>query len=238
MLKIAICDDEHEFLRFISGRLQVFFNKNGCTANINCFDSAQKMLSGGSFDIYFLDLDMPEMTGFEAAEYIREHSLNAYIVFVTSREELMRDSFDYQPFHFICKESASELESGLEHVLERLMRHFRQSRIITVNDILSGEYSLCLSELIYIKSDDHYLSYHLRGETQTIKERAVLKTREKELSDYDFIRVHKQYLVNMRHIDKMDIYTNTVVVSDGSKLPMSKLLKSDAAQAYMMFKRK
>jgi two-component SAPR family response regulator len=69
---------------------------SGAGALINYMDSTY-------FDVIFLDIDMPEITGFDAAKKVKEISPESKIIFVTSKHDLVYNSFEYQPFYFIRK---------------------------------------------------------------------------------------------------------------------------------------
>ena len=240
-MRIAVCDDEPKFSQIISETLVDCLKLLSASADIHRFQDGRKMLETAlnePCDVYFLDIDMPEISGFETAEIIRGRSLDTYIVFVTSCEECMHESFDYQPFHFVCKGDDEKLRKDLKKVIEKLLRRFKQSQKIEINDTLGNINKIALCDIVYVKSDDHYLCYYIKGNDEPLKERAVMKTLEKRLSEFDFIRLHKQYLVNMRHIEKFDIYTNTAVVTGSIKIPISKSLRQTALEKYKLYKRR
>lgn len=75
------------------------------------------------FDIYFLDIDMPGISGFDLAEKIHNRYPEALIVFLTTHEELSMEGYQYQAFRFISK---LRLDSMLPRVLKALKEYFEQ----------------------------------------------------------------------------------------------------------------
>ena len=61
------------------------------------------------FDIYLLDIEMPDYSGFQLAAAIRDVSLEAVIIFVTSHIEYAIDGYRYSAFRYIPKSKIQEL---------------------------------------------------------------------------------------------------------------------------------
>lgn len=241
MLKIAICDDEKSFTELLHKSAVEIMNKEEMNADIHSFVSADNLLTYHRlhpFDIIFLDIDMPDMSGFEAAEKIRKITPGAFIIFVTSKKELVYHSFEYTPFYFICKSSSNVLFSDIEHVFKKLSAIFKQNKQIVVSDSVLGEDRIAIKDIIYIKSDKHYLLYYLTEGDIPRRERNQLTARCKELDSFDFISPHKRYLVNMRHIKRFDILINTIIASNGDEIPISRAAKNITFEKYRIFRRK
>ena len=66
------------------------------------------------FSAIFLDLDMPEMTGFEVARQLGQN-VNCFVIFVTSHQELVYDSFNFRPLNFICKDHSDLAAARLQN---------------------------------------------------------------------------------------------------------------------------
>lgn len=247
MINIAICDDEQSILDWLHKKIAFIFNQKSLVFNISTFKNGNLLLNAhkiNNFDIVFLDIDMKPIDGFQTAEKLREVTNNLYIVFVTSKHHLMKNSFDYQPFNFICKDSLDILYLDLEHVCNTLIKHFKQHTNITIKDNFEGEYDIPICDLIYINSDKHYLIYHVLFKTPSdcrlleLRERGTIAQKEIELSNYDFLKPHRRYLVNMRHITKLDKVSDNISLSNGDIIPISQKLKSDILHKFMIYKRR
>lgn len=241
MIRIAICDDEIIFLDFMSTALKDIANKLNLDYEVDVFNNGELLLQNHierPYDVMFLDIDMPKMTGFDIARNIRNKSLKTFIIFVTAKNDLVYSSFDYQPFSFICKNSNS-LNNDLEKVFERLFRYYKQSRFIELTDSRIVT-SVTINDIIYIQSDKHYLMYYTttRDHDAPIRERNTILSKEKELIEYGFIQPHSRYLVNAEHIFRLDTILNTIVMDSGHQIPISKKYKKSVLDEYRRYTRR
>ncbi len=117
MIRIAVCDDDREF----SARLKLLINKYYFEEKVEfyaaVFNSGMGLLFGKKdYNAVFLDIDMPNIGGFEIAEKL---SSDILIVFVTAHDELVYSSLKFRPFRFIRK---GHLENELPKVLADLKK--------------------------------------------------------------------------------------------------------------------
>ena len=152
-MKIYICDDEEKLLQDLSALVR------SC-----CLDSQIQKFSSGieliknlykqECDILLLDIDMPDMNGMEAAQKLMKLQKKPILVFVTSHDELVYESFLYHPFGFIRKRFyKEELPKLLQECMEELkkqIRHFCFRRD-------GKDFRLLLSEIFYFEADGNYL---------------------------------------------------------------------------------
>lgn len=241
MMRIAICDDEKEYCDLIYNNIYRIINNNSVYANIIKYQDPKLLIAEhqmNNFDILFLDIDMPEISGFDLSRMVRESSSQTYIIFISAKHELVYNSFEYNPFYFICKTNPNTLYKDLEHVLNKLILYYQQNRKVSINDVTQGKVIVKLQDILYIKSDRHYLEYYMVDRNKPYLSRNTLNDVSRELSCPDFVKVHQRYLVNMNHITKFDTFTNIVVVNSKEKLPISKTYKEEAAHLFMVYKRR
>ena len=86
-----------------------------------------------------------------------------------------------------------------------------------------------LSSVLYIKSEGHYLYFYLENKSQPLIERSSLKTLEEQLIPHNFIRTHKSYLVNAKHISKVNHVFIELI--NASEIPLSRKYKQDLKEA-------
>ena len=76
-MKIAICDDEREFLENVGLAIETYLNEKGLEYNIDLYNSGKVIMELRenivSYDVVFLDINMPEVSGLEVAEWIRTY---------------------------------------------------------------------------------------------------------------------------------------------------------------------
>lgn len=240
-MRIAVCDDELVYTRLIADHLKLITQMQAIDACVFQYTDPSLLLTdhrSSPFDAIFLDIDMPSISGFAVAETIRTCTSNTYIIFVTAKHELVYESFEYTPFYFLCKASENDLKRDLNHVMRKLMLHFRQDQTITVQDFSFGPTIVAMRDICYIRSDKHYLLYHTSHSAIPYKERGTIASREIEYFAYRFIKPHQRYLVNMTHIERFDTLANTITLVNGETIPVSKKEKDEAFRKFKEYKRK
>lgn len=240
-MRIAVCDDELVCTQLICEHLNTVLHLQAQDAAIFPYTDPQNLLAAHQtqpFDVIFLDIEMPDVSGFDAAKQIREIADETYIIFVTAKHELVYESFEYTPFYFLCKVSEEDLKRDLNHVLRKLMVHFRQSQKLTIQDSSFGTSILPLKDILYLVSDKHYLFYHTKNSAIPYKERGTIASKEIEFFAYQFLKPHRRYLVNMNYIEHFDSPLNSITLKNGEILPISKGMKDEAFRMYREFKRR
>ncbi len=241
MLKVGICDDERIFADIIRNSVAKIFNKAGMDVSVSTYVSSVTLaseLSEKSFNALFLDIDMPVASGFDISRLVRETSPDTYIIFISSKHDLVYSSFEYNPFYFICKTDVATLQGELENVCGKLMQHYQQHRKLTIADPSWGKIVLRISDILYIKSEKHYLIYYPAGKVITYTERGSLAAKRDELGCGDFLVPHQRYLVNMRHIAKFGGNVNTVTMDNGDEIPLSKSCRAEALREFLKYSRR
>ncbi len=114
----------------------------------------------------------------------------------------------------------------------------RQNEKIILEDEVSGRISVRLNDIIYIESDKHYVIYHISGRGNAVRMRDNISDIETDYSAYDFIRIHKRYIVNLHFVSNIDSSNNEIILgSVHTKLPLSRNYKKNADEKYTLFLR-
>ena len=201
MYHIAICDDEKKFLNEIVKKVKKDFEEKGIPAEYFSMDDAREFmdfLQRETVNVLFLDIDMPYFTGMDIAGFIREKGLNTILVFVTSQDALVYQTFAYRPFAFIRK---THMDEELGEVTERIKKELmdrKQELLLTKGQELIR---VRMKDIFYIEAEGNYLN--IFGKNGVIKHRETMTNMETELSGKGFLRCHKGYLVNSEYIEKV-----------------------------------
>ncbi len=241
MIRIAVCDDNPVMLENIVKIAGSSFGKYTSDYEItSCLDgnSLLNEHSSAPFDVVFLDIDMPGVTGFDVAKKMRESFSDSFIIFITSHSELVYESMDFQPFNFIRKDCGIALEESVESIIKKLMRHIKQNEKIILEDALSGRKAVYIRDVLYLESDKHYVKYYIKGLPEPIRIRGSINECEELYSEYDFIRIHKQLLINLRFLARLDKSNNEILVGEiNRRLAMSKNYKKSVDEKYTLYLR-
>ncbi len=228
MIKAAVCDDNKEFAQRLCKMIKRQFGSRGTGVELTCFTSGEELVKIHrllGFDAVFLDIDMPAMNGFETAKQLTEINDRCYIIFVTSHNELVYDSFMFRPLNFIPKDTQDNMSLRLEKVIDQLSQQIKQNETIVLESRESGRFSVMIKDIVFIESLDHDVLYHIKGRRSPEKIRASISQLEQQLAQFDFVRVHKMYLVNFKYIFNISLTKSAVMLKQGKELPLGRRYK-------------
>ena len=233
MIRIAIVDDEKIILRSIHKKIEGWFCKAGVKFEIYDHTDAVvalKEIEKSSFDILFLDIDMPEISGMEIAKKLRVQEENIDIVFITNKEELVYDAIKFTPFRFIRK---YRFEDEIEEAVNEFMNKFGKNNYTYMFSTPQGKKGVLVTRIKYIEVMSHKLNVH--GIKESFIANGNLKDIEDIFYDYGFLKVHQSYLVNYRFINL--IKHKEVIIDNGTTLPISRGKYEKIKFDYMRFSR-
>lgn len=104
--KVALCDDDEKIASKIMEAFNNELHAHNLEATIDYYSSGNVLIEAVKekhYNLALLDIDMTPLNGFDTAQSICSISSDTRIVFVTSHEELVFDTFEYTPFYFIRK---------------------------------------------------------------------------------------------------------------------------------------
>lgn len=238
-MNIAIVDDEKHCIESLELDLESLSLNHHIIYKTSKPMEALQELPKLKVDILFLDVEMPQLNGFELLDQLGEFDFD--VIFTTAYSEYALQAFKNKAFNFLLKPvDVDELEevladwqkdnqkraylmdeSAVKELLAKIKNEgFVKSKIAipTVN----GFEFLKTEEILYCQSENNYTKIFLStGETKLISK--TLKDVEKTLSNYMFLRIHQSYLINPKYLKQ---YNKTdggyVVMDDGNSLPVSK----------------
>ncbi len=241
MIYAAVCDDEPAMLEQMHRVISETFSANQIDCQLSCFQSGAEMLKAHreqDFNIIFLDILMPDRDGFDIAKEVRSISDKTLLLFVTSQDELVYDSFDYHPFYFLRKGDAATFSQSLSDAVRKIADFLKRNELISIA-LNSGETrTVCLQDILYLSSDRNMLRYHLTS-GDYIPVREQMSKAEEHLHSYGFLRIHKQYIVNMNKIVKLDASRDaSVLLPPNVILPIGRKYREQALLQYREFLRR
>ena len=188
------------------------------------------------FDVVFLDIIMPEAGGFDIAKEMRGLFQKTYIIFVTTESSLVYESFDFQPFYFIPKGSPKILAERLSHVVKRPAIHLSANKKIILKAPYGDEYSIDPLSIISAESSTKYVSYCFTNRPP-LRIKQKLDEAQTVLNSYLFVRIHNRFIVNMKHIKRIDYPNLEVTLNDERTLNISRSYKKELEKLYDIYLR-
>lgn len=189
--------------------------------------SAMEMLSDKShYDLCFLDIDLPGISGMEAAQLMRVYDEQTPIIFVTNLAKFAVKGYEVNATGFIVKPATF---GGLSMCLDRALRVIRQSaRRSVMIPTEDGMRVVPFGSIVYVEVTGHRLTYHLEGE-EPLETRGALGQLEEQLADAPIVRISKSCIANM---DKVVLVRNDrLQMSTGEVLHISRTQKHKVVDA-------
>ena len=194
-----IVDDE----KLALSRLKRLLNENGIEEIIELNDSieALKEITKTKFDVVFLDISMPNLSGFELADSILNLEPKTFIVFQTAYEEFALEAFKKGGIGYLVKPVES---LDIKNILEKI-KLFRSQNIDESKKILGkrGEklYLIDINDIYYIKADLDEVIIKIKEADAYVRRK--IGDLEELLKNKNFFRVHRSYIVNVDKIKSM-----------------------------------
>jgi len=205
MLNILVVED-HRVQRNNLMRMLKSLNKDIKIFEAATGEEAIKILKQETIELFFLDIELPDMSGLKIAETIRstpKYEL-AYIVFITTHVHYQLEAFkNYHCYDFIEKPYEHEEVFKISDRLIRGIKHNESQneavRFKTKNCILK----LYIKEILFIESQGKNCIIHTRNNQYTIPN-ISLKTVLEKTATTNFMQTHKSYIINLENIDLIE----------------------------------
>lgn len=218
MIEIAIVEDDSQEQQRLLRYLKRYAEEHQQSFLFSVFNNALDFLeSKKSFDIAFLDIMMPVMTGMEAAEKLRSYNQHTVIIFVTTMVQFAIKSYEVDALDYIVKPVSYK---RLTMKLHKAIQVFESSEggTIMVEDP-RGTTKLATNDILYVEVTGHKLVFHTLQDTYT--EYGSLSELQTVLSTYSFMRCNACYLVNPQHIKQLNSKNLLVILSNDEQLKIS-----------------
>lgn len=227
-IQILLCDDEDRILLELKAKVEQTLADMEYRVGVETCNSG-KALAGRleqlPADILLLDIDMPYVDGMEIAKRISDKKLPILLIFVTNKESLVYDSFQYHPFAFIRK---SMFEKEIADVLGRAMKQVTQQKTLFLTQG-TEKVRVELEDVLYIEADGNYMK--LVGKSGIVRHRGTMADMEERLGQSGFVRIHKGFLVNTDAIYR--IQADSVVLTNQEKLPIGRSNREEIRRRLM-----
>ena len=209
---------------------------------------AVKAIEASRPDLIFLDIQMPEMDGFDVLERIGTEHVQA-IVFVTAFDQYALKAFEVHALDYLLKpyddlrftqalqRAKSQIESReISKVSKRLLalleerESHKESSISTkpfltrvMIKLASRVILLRVDQIDWIEADGNYAKLHVGKKAHLLREK--MQELESQLDPQRFVRIHRSIIVNLERIKELHPHFNgdyIVVLEDGSQLKLSR----------------
>jgi two-component system LytT family response regulator len=241
-LRTILIDDEPDCVNLLKFELLQHCPQIEVVGTFNSSTKAFNEIDLLNPDLVFLDIEMPVMNGFELLEKLMPINFN--IIFVTAYNQFAIKAFRFSALDYLVKpfdindlveavEKAEKQQQPSTVQLETLQREIKGAAIskiaipgqngvtfIEINDIVFAEASNNYTKLVLLNKQQHIIS-------------KTLKDVQDVLEQQHFLRVHRQYIINLNHVKQFFRGDNMYVVMDnGENIPVARSQKDKLVERY------
>ena len=232
IFKIAIIEDESEASDLLLSMIHKYEAENSQNHFEVCqFSSASSFLFDfqPSFDLIFLDIQMPGINGMEAAKLIREKDNKVLIVFVTNMAQYAVEGYSVRAYDFLLKPiNYARFSMKFERICHELSHQNNDAYLTITNKRIVQR--IRVNDILYIEVSNHDLIVHLSDEK--IVYRGTMKEVEQNLEGMGFSRCSNSFLVHLKYV--RGLKGDNVVVGEET-LRISQTKRSSFLADYALF---
>ena len=235
MLRIAICDDEEKQLNQVASLLNTYFqSRPGLNGQVEMFRSGVALLDRAEdaegFDLYVLDILMPELSGIDTGRRLRALGQGGEIIYLTSSNDFAADSYDVRAFFYLLKPVKEEkFFQVLDGAVEKLDRRRSTAVVVTTVD---GPRRILLERIRYVERVGRCMRYYCTNGTidsQTIRgsfrEMAALL-----LADRRFYLCGASFVLNFQHVT--GVSGQTALLDNGKAVSLPRTSATEFKKAW------
>ena len=224
---ILIIDDEPIAIDVISNYLERLTN---CTI-VGSFTNALEalpVLYSTQIDLIFLDIEMPGISGID---FLKSIQTPPYVIFTTAYRNYAVEAFDLEVVDYLLKPiSFDRFLKAINRFYALNDKHTASSKSSAVSEIIELKadkkiHKINKSDILYIESVDDYVKVH------TGKQRILTYQRmhqmEELLSEANFIRVHRSFIVNR---DAVTAYSTSHIEIGKTKISIGRTYREKVTE--------
>lgn len=230
MLRIAVCDDNSEFLEQAVDLIKRWSEQSSTPLEIYRFDNGDELIAKNAvvrIDIIFLDIIMPLLNGMDTAKELRQTNTNVKIIFLTSSSEFALESYAVKAYDYLLKPISYE---KIKNVLDECSYAFDKEPKNIVFKTAYGYQKLFYYDIEYAEAQNKKVVIYLRS-GKTVDAAEPFYFFVKRLTDCDgFFKCHRSYLVYIQNVDHFNM--TEIITKSGHRVPIARGYGKAFQEAY------
>jgi len=229
MIRAIVVDDEKPSREVMTNYLRDFCTDVEVVATASSVKSAYRAIQKYNPGLVFLDIELPDGKGFDLLTMFEK--INFRVIFVTAYSEYAIKAFRVNAADYLLKPvKIDELKAAVVKIrnenswnhesdkIAELFKSFNENKTLEPTIVVSnikGFEVLKVSDIIMCRADGYCTNLHLRGNRKVVSSKN-LKQYEDLLVEYNIIRVHHSFLVNLSHVQSYS-RQGEIILTEGNK---------------------
>lgn len=191
----------------------------------NSGPAALELLEKRQYDVIFLDIEMPGMTGFDLIEHAKLPS-STQVIFTTAYEQYAVEAFKVNAVHYLVKPvNHQELIQAVRKVMLEKKKRFSpridQEKLLSVYDG-NTNHIIKQEEIIHLEADGNYTSIYLKDGRKLLSSKN-LRHFEGQIDENVFFRPHRSHIINLKKVVQIGNGKASIIsMSNGDDIPLAK----------------
>jgi len=242
ILKTIIVDDEPDSVKLLQLQLAQHCPEVEIAGAYNSSLKALPEIEKIQPDLLFLDIEMPVMNGFELLEKILH--LPFSVIFITAYNQYALKAFRFNAVDYLVKPiDADDLIEAVAKAVKRVKPTTTQLSLlqkqmrgepatkIAIPGQQGGISFIDLNDIIYSEASNNYSKLILTDGNRFIISK-TLKDVQEVLEEEHFLRVHRQYIINLNHVKQFNRNEGVITMDNGDHLPIARNQKERLIERY------
>lgn len=226
-MRIALCDDQRSHLEVLRSMI---LDWKGRETSVSCFDNGDDLLrahGSAPFDVIFLDVLMPLLSGMETAKELRQSDRTVKLVFLTSSPDFAVEAFTVKASNYLLKPpDRNKLYACLEELSEELHASARKICIRGIHAL----HQIPVADIEYIESQNKRILFVLSGGETILSGEPLYAYEEKLTLEDGFFKCSRSFIVNIHRIDTFT--PKEIRTRSGARIPISRSCHREFENAY------
>lgn len=225
---IGICDDEIKSIEATMKCCKKIKEELFQEFEYQIFNSGEELLQyEDNIDILFLDIEMSGINGIDTMKMLEERDNIKNILFVSSHSDYVFDTFSMKTRGFICKPIDYD---RFAREVKKIMDKQYNSEVVEIS-VMGKQIYIYVKKIVYLLSEGKYV--HMVTEKEDYLICGSLRAWEEKLAKYNFVRIHKSYLVNLKFVSNFK--KNVMLTFKNEQLSVGRKYKESSRSAYKQY---
>lgn len=229
MYRLLLCDDNEEHLNILEEHIknaledkQVSYTFHKTMSGVESVEMYMKR----KYDLVFMDIMMPGISGIDISKKILEIDPNAIIIYVTSSIDYAVKAFEQFAFHYLVKPISEEalglvFEKAFEKIEKNILYNNEKSFFVIKKN--GKEIKIIDRDVLYFEKENNYINIQMENhKNETV--RMTFKELENIIDMELYLRCHNGFIVNKSKIKSVSTKEIGLFVTD-AKIPVGRKYK-------------
>ncbi len=239
MIKAIIIDDEEAAIRVLTNLLQHFATDIEIVATARNVPEGVLAINRNKPDVVFLDIEMPDYSGFELLEFFNEVEFE--IIFTTAYSQYAIQAFEVSAVDYVLKPiQIDKLEASIEKLKAKLNSHTMYERLQALktnlkDDVIKkialpvsdGLLFINVEDIIHLDADGAYTKVWVKGGTSILVSKNLKYFEDLLEKHTPFFRPHRSNIINVNFLKKYSRHDELLIMDNNHEISLSKNRKQD-----------